>query len=928
MGFFEQFFNTAHIAGELAVCCPFPHKTHDSGIEYLEQRPSAHVNLVERVYHCKACNKGYNEVTFIQNLYGGTQASAQRLKTFFDLENTVDQWDGAVLYDSTRTELRTLGISDTIIDQLKLKSGKDNEICFPVLMHDSLIDVRTYKPEGSPKMRGNRGSMNGMVIPYDLWQKQMAKNPHATTLICAGEKDMAVARSHGFNAITLTGGEQALPAFPGIFKGLKVTILYDNDETGKSGSQSLADALYDVCSSVKNCTSFHEVCKEPKEDITDFFVKYGKTRQDLIDYMTNTPKHTIRQEELAPATHNIHTVTLREAARPENVGKLMRSNIQVVAISDATYVAPAHLQAEKYKSAEDNDERMAKGDIKEWYLSQQTVADLLHLVDNNFTERKLSQNYRDLLFISQKEKSVRFTIKQKATIFKGVVTDLFETSSKDTVPMEFTAYAVNTQMESGKKYLATYKLVPHPYKGQQLTMMVIELVQANDSISTFSVTERAREQLKVFEIGNSVAERVELISQKFKGVLQYDGNMTLIKVLDFAYHTVLDFDFGTQPNLRGYLDTLVVGESRVGKSSTAEAMRKTYNLGTFVSLSGNAATVAGLIGGSNKVGTGYQTRAGLIPQNHRGLIIFEELGKSHSDILGELTDVRSSNEVRITRVSGALTLPAKVRMVSLTNTKCDDGAIRSIASYPNGISVITSLVGTAEDIARYDVMCVLSDRGAKAIDVAWKPPVPFSQEAYQTRIQWIWSRSSEQVVFSEDTRRYILETANELNRIYGSHIKIFGTEAWKKLARLSVAIAGYCVSSDESFENIVVLPEHVDYAKQFFIELYDNPTFKLKEYVEHERKYSEIDADGIELLQDLFIKSPTMLLHLELASSTTKNTLQAVTGMTNEEYNGIMNQLVIGLFVTFGKYEIMPTERFRKGMAAISRSVRVKRVGE
>ena len=88
------------------------------------------------------------------------------------------------------------------------------------------------------------------------------------------------------------------------------------------------------------------------------------------------------------------------------------------------------------------------------------------------------------------------------------------------------------------------------------------------------------------------------------------------------------------------------------------------------------------MGGSNKTAGGsFQTRAGIIPQNHKGLIIFEEFGKSNANVVTELTDIRSSNEVRITRVSGSITLPAMVRMISLTNVKNTNGIIKPIASY-------------------------------------------------------------------------------------------------------------------------------------------------------------------------------------------------------------------------------------------------------
>ena len=273
-------------------------------------------------------------------------------------------------------------------------------------------------------------------------------------------------------------------------------------------------------------------------------------------------------------------------------------------------------------------------------------------------------------------------------------------------------------------------------------------------------------------------------------------------------------------------------------------------------------------------------------------------------------------------------MPAMVRMITLTNVKSSDGQIKSIASYPNGITVITELVGTAEDIARYDLLVVLSDRGASQINPLWSPDEPLAKEIYQTRLRWIWSRTNEQVLLSPEVSQYIAEKANELNREYDSHIKIFGTEAWKKLARLSIAVAGYLVSTDDTYENIVVLKEHVDFAAEFFVKLYDNSTFKLKEYVQHERQYSVLDDDGLALLQDLYMKAPTLLLQLEQCSTTNKNMLCAATGLTNDELNKLLNQLTRGLFIRFMTYEIVPTERFRVGMTRIERNTRALRLGE
>ena len=929
MGFLTEYFGLVEGSGEQQVCCPFPHKT-SSGVEYAETNPSASVNTDEGLFHCMACGRGFSEAQFIMETLGCEYNAATKIKHCFQTDETQTSWKaGTTLTEDSKKLALSLGISEDVINELQICTPElTSLLAFPVFVYDHLIDVRVYNPNhdpSSPKVRSRLGCPSGLIIPFDIWRKTELKR---WTIVCAGEKDMAVTRSHGLNAITITGGEGTAPILLGDFEGRNVAICYDNDDAGRRGAQRLARILSQHAAKVKIVTTFHKVCKEEKEDLTDFFVKYGKSKEDLISFIEEAPIYI--PEEDPESTANYTIMDLLEASKPQNINRMIRTNVQVVSVSEDTFACPASIIAEKFRESGSAEDTMLVNEIREWQLNENTLKDILHLVDNNFTEAKIKEHIRDILKIRQKEKFVKIKVLSSVTVFKAYVTDLFETTDDISAqPMEYVVYSINKKLESGQKYMITHMLTPHPYKGQQLISLAVDYKQANDSVTDFKVTDTEIEQLKVIQnLSGTVAERINKQVQAIKGILGYNGNDTLITTLDLAYNTALQFNFGAFKNIRGYLDTLVISESRIGKSSTIEALRKTYGLGAVVSLAGNSATIPGLVGGSNKTSTGYQTRAGVIPQNHKGLVTFEEFGKSSHQISTELTDIRSSNEVRIARVSGTISLPALVRMITLTNPKTINGQIKSIASYPNGISILIELVSSAEDIARYDLIVVLSDRGANAIDPLWKPEEPFPTEVYRTRIRWIWSRTPDQIIISDDVAKLIVDKANELNKTYGCHIKIFGTEAWKKIARLAIAIAGYLVSTDETYENIIVKAEHVDYAVNFFKKIYDNPTFKLKEYVEHERKYSEIDADGIAALQATYDKSPMVVLQLEQSATTTRNVLQAAAGLTHEELNKALNELTKGLFVQFSGYDIIPTERFRLGVAQINKNTRLTKVGE
>ena len=926
--FFEYYFDEYDFSKrETAVCCPFPHHT-ESGIEYYETNPSAHINLDKGLFHCKVCDTGLSEIAFISKVLGTSYESASKIAKMFTTKEDKYTWNkNYQISEDIKSKCLSLGISETVVDELDIKTEFGDEIAFPVFMYGKLVDVRSYRPhDRANKIKSRAGTTSGLIIPFDIW-RYTPKNKW--TILCAGEKDMAVTRSQGFNAITLTGGEKALPKITTAFKDRKIAICYDNDEAGISGARALASELIKYTSEVKVVTNFHEVCKEHGEDLTDYFTKYNKTKTDLIDCINSTPLYTI-EEAREEQQKRRPLISLLEASKPQYINRIVQSNVQVVATYEKAMPVPTTIYAKKINCVgEAKYNQMLVGEERTWELSENTCQDVLKLIDNNFTEDQIRENIRSILGISKYERDVRVEKPTKDTVYQCNVTDLFEATSKDIATIEFTAYVLKKRLESGKKYLITYKLVPHPYKGQQLIMIIVDVEEACDSITNFRVTDEVKKNLDLFRnLEGSVKERLDKLAEMAKAYIGYDGYNNLIQAIDLSYHTVLEYNFGTFKNVRGYLDTLIVAESRVGKSSTAEAFQKLYKLGAFTSLAGNSATIPGIIGGSTKVNGNYQTRAGLIPMNHRGLVIFEELAKCNSNLVRELTDIRSSNQVRIARVSGTLTLPALVRMITLTNVKNTGNKIRPINSYPNGVDILVELIGSPEDIARYDLMLVLGEQGNKVIDPFWEPIEPFEPEAYQTRIRWVWSRTADQVVIDQEVGRYVLEKCNELNKEYDSHIKIFGTEAWKKVSRLAIAIAGYLVSTDSSYERIIVTKEHVDAAVQYLINCYDNSTFKLREYVTMERMYNEIDEDGIALLQELYNTNPSILLQLERINRTNKQNIMAATGLESNDYNKFMQRLTQGLFITYEGYDIIPTQRFRLGMSKINRAGKIHKIGE
>lgn len=905
--------------GEYAVCCPFPH-TDNKGNTYYESRASAHINPEKNVYHCKVCGASHSEASFLAKVQGISYGKAVRLLQ--ELEEKGEKsgsWD--VFVDNLRNSetmmnlLRNLGIED-MIDELELGYRGDG-IAFPVRVFGDILDVRTYDPEGNPKVKSEPGAYP-LILPYDLW-----RNDDRPTLLCAGEKDMAIARKMGFNAITFTGGEMSFPTlFKHSFKGKTVYIAYDNDATGQRGSRKAATELTEA-GAVVHIVDLSTVCVEEGEDIHDFFMKYKKSAKDLQDLMDNAPLFT--QEEFEEARNEVYPlVRISEAFNTKYVNQTISSRVTILAKDEQPMEVPEVVELVKYKVTDKC--RFPEGTTWVYTLDDENIKDILMMCDKGVKRKDVIAFIKSAVGIPDKEPFIRVKIKSSQAIYKAVVTDDMESEvlRNERPPAELTVYSL-FPLESGRKYRIFYKRFPHPLQNQNIVGIVTNLEESDTSVRKFKVNDGVLESLKCFQAEKGkLNEKMDELAERVKAIAGPETMKELAWMVDLFYHTPLEFMFGDRKE-RGYLDMMIVGEPRSGKSQTTQALLNTYELGTIVSL--KTASRAGLIGGSEQTSSGYRSRLGIIPRNHEGAIIFEEFSGGGKYIIRELTEIRSSNMVRIDKVNGSTRVPAMVRMLSISNTATGkEGNSIPIRQYPNGIKILLDLIGASEDIARYDLF-LLIDKPKTYVSPTTKIDLEaFPKESYKNRVRWIWSRKPEQVRINRQVQEFIVECANNLNKKYDSHLQFFGAEAWKKLSRVAIATAAMVCSIDETGENLVVTEEHVQWAMKFMISCYDNEIFKLRQYVEEQRKYATCNEQAVQALQGIYNTNPTLVEQLEMSTSMTLAHLRSISGLSNDDFNKLVNRLAECYFIHYGE-KIIPSERFRLAASRINRDAYVKGVG-
>ena len=928
--FFETVFGLQGLTGEQQVCCPFPHTKAD-GTTYYDHSPSMGINLDKRVYSCRSCGARGNEPQMVAKMFNTTLVKATNFLNMLnygeDVNTIYAQYESVPVTDTVQAELDRLGVTHQVLQDCMVTveehGGKfDWEI--PVMWYDRCIDIRHYRPGRTPKMYGEAGAPTGAIIPHDKWLSRInsatAAGKTVWTILCAGEKDMLVTRSHGLEAITFTGGEMLhTPLDVTEFKGQKIAICYDNDQAGRVGAKKIAETLLAAgAKEVRVVTKFHEdfLNTDTKEDLTDWFTNYGGTGERLKDYIMATPTYV--SEVKVEEDDAYKRAALSEVIKPEARGNYYRSKVQVLTCSDEAFEVPK--VAKVWKAT-------AQKGI--WEEGHSAVYDLDDHTEGLFLclgkSKPVQVEAIKKIMTPPGEKGCACSIKSTEIVYVAQVADVDADFEHMT---ELSVFCVGFRPVQGRVYDMEFLRTTNDLLGT-VCAVSHNMVEADDATKEFVITPQIKASIEFgAHVMGSVKERVSHRARAVRGLLGYEADERMITAIDLTMNSVKEFKYGTISNIKGYLDTLVIGESRVGKSDTAKRLRDAYNVGAFVSLAGAAATIPGIVGGSAKDAMGrMSTRAGVIPRNNDGCIILEEVSKADPTVIKSLTDIRSSGRARITRVSGSVEMPASLRMVSLSNARpMGDGTTRSLNMYSSGVEVVQELVGTAEDIARYDMVTLVGD--PETINPLYHAEEPYPEEVLQDLIRWVWSRKQDQIQWADDTEQLIYKYSTELNNKYPLPIKLFGSECWKKLARIAISAAAYTCSHSEDYENIVVTPEHAEFARDFLEGMYANPLFKLEEMVRVHEASTKPNPEDTSKLQDYYNRYFAAIDTLYEQKKVDKLIFRDLSGIEDaSSFGAILKLLVARHFITTDRMYMVATPKFLRTYELIDKNREVPRVG-
>jgi hypothetical protein len=374
----------------------------------------------------------------------------------------------------------------------------------------------------------------------------------------------------------------------------------------------------------------------------------------------------------------------------------------------------------------------------------------------------------------------------------------------------------------------------HP-RNAMATILTQKHEPKEDSISKFGLTPEVVESFKVFQKapGETLDDRVSLIIEDLV------GNVTLVRerfeahlAALMTYHSCLNYYFQGQLEKRGWMETIFVGDSGQAKTQLVSNIMEFCGLGNMTSGEGSSRT--GLVYMLEQIGERWFIKWGSYPLSDRRLMALDEFSEMPPDDFGKITEARTTGVLKVNRAGMDTETNARVRLLLLTNPT----RARTLSSFTHGVEALKSLFASPADIRRLDLAVFLQSGDVpKSVlnseqDETKRTQI-ISSETMRNSILWAWSRKADQIVITKPAMKRVLHFADLLGTKYGyaQDIPLMEpSDLRKKICRLAIALAALVHSADDTHENVMVQPEHVDYAAEFLQVVYDNKNARLDTY--------------------------------------------------------------------------------------------------
>jgi hypothetical protein len=749
---------------------------------------------------------------------------------------------------------------------------------------DELVVLRRY----NPRPKGDRRKMwgvKGMNHPELFPLNQLVADP---IIICGGEWDALATIQAGFPAITRTAAERVWNnEWSKLFTGKKVYLCHDADSTGRQANRRVARALDKICD-VHVINLPYKIEKKHGKDLSDFFLDFApEDFEGLIE--TSVP--ALKQRPEHEGADDPETITVLDSFDSRRVGDPVKLYVTIKGKREPGYSVPrkATLSCTQDAGKQCQFCPMLAADGAAVVTIEPDNPAVLELID-----AQTPQVIETVRHIYGAQKCNRLEVEP---IEHQAVETLYARPSIEHVSGNLGDYKNMKLISVGRHNTppnntveAMGALYPNP-RSQANEFLAWEINPLATTVDHFDMTDEIMTELRRFQPSarqRPLAKMVEISRELSRNVTKIYGRPEMHVMMDLVWHSAISFWFRDEEVIRGWLDALVLGDTRTGKSEAAHRLARHYSAGEVINC--EAASLAGVIGGLQQYGSGREWAVswGAIPINDRRLVVLDEVSGLSPEAISQMSDVRSSGTAKLTKIMQEVTL-ARTRLLWLSNPRNS-----RMADYTFGVQALAPLIGNAEDIARFDLVCAVAvgDVPAEEINRSHTVDDPrYDENACRQLVRWAWSRTSDDIIWAPGAEQSVYDAALDMGRRYVENPPLIqAANARVKISRVAVAMALRLFSTNDG-ETVVVTKEHVKDAVAFMDRIYGMPTLgyltKSSDQITSVNRAQHNQKDTLKFLRE----HRGLISFLRGSNSFRRQDVEEVLNMSREEANSVVNAL-------------------------------------
>ena len=866
-----------------------------------DETPSCSVNIREGLFSCKAakCAAAGDILAFLCRVRNQPRAVVyEDLARRYDLEkvkiiepSVVENYHQEIWRQPHMLkELYLRGVVDADIRFHRLGFAK-GRITIPIRnASNNYVNIKYYLPGGPSDRKMLQTKYRGQIRLFPIDQMKFDK-----VVICGGEIKAIVARRIlnpiGIGAVSPTGGEgnwdhKLTPEF----KDKQVWVMMDIDEGGVKAASKICAIMRQVARWVGLVQLPLDIDKYPHGDVNDFVA----TEKGDLAAVVQATAEWVPPSLIDRQSDDEEPLPLRfsDAVKSDHVGRRVKFPGTVSAINTSPYAIPRLITPICDKSDKACSICAVYPTDKKAFLVSPESPAILAMVEAS--EDKIDRAVKNALSIPQSCRQVTFQVTEHYTVEDVRVNPSMDITNRDNDRTQQKAVCVSCEPELNVDFEFIGRMYPHP-KTQQATLLISGTKATADSLSRYQPTRLA--DLRMFRpaewTAESIAKRLDdLYADLEANVTRIYMRRDIHLFVDLTYHSPLMLTVDGKTT-KGWVETLIVGDSAQGKSEVSSTLQNHYGLGEKVVCKN--ASVPGLLGGLKQMGNAWFVAWGVLPCNDRKLVIMEELKGCPTNVIAALTDARSSGIAELSKIEKKRT-HSRTRILAISNARQD----RKMSSFNYGVDAIKDLIGAPEDVRRFDAALIVADEDIDPTElnmlVRNPPKVKHQHDADLCRelILWAWTRHLNQVIIDDEASQLISEEASKLADEYSPVIPLIdGGSTRHKISRLAAALAARTFSTGESELELRVRVCHVQFIVDMLRRVYNKKSFGYNYYSDSAKVTDKmLDPRAIKVAIDQLAFPEEMREHLLYTDEFDMVDLQDWCGIERDEAQRLLSLLV------------------------------------